>query len=336
MIVSANFGFLHPHGDQLMQLAAWAERYFRDDPGKAGDLREAERLAHVAAANQALPAFAADELRALLQAIWNEDAQREAGVSFAPGQVLVSIKGGEVVRGGAPLDLIVEKAQAVQSMFYRTVEYVQNLPLRKRGPPSHELQERCRPWLFQSVPGSYQFSVAIQKPRQPDMFADPFPEPALLTDTFLAILRNASEQPDQALSAAVTKEDYREIFLKMARNLAPSGKAFSRLEIQGAGDRKPVVLSPETRKQISANLRRPKQTLVGNEEEEITIAGVLRALDLDNDWLEVTIDGKHQKVIGVGDTVDDVIGPMVNHDVVVRARRGKRGALVFIDIEPDE
>jgi hypothetical protein len=303
---------------------------------KAGDLREAERLAYVAAANKLLPPFAANELRALLQTVWNEDAQREAGVSFAPGQVLVSVKGGEVVRGGAPLDLIVEKAQAVQSMFYRTVEYVQNLPLRKRGPPSHALQERCRPWLFQSVPGSYQFSVAIQKPRQPDMFADPFPEPAVLTDTFLAILRNVSELPDHALSAVITKEDYRQTFLKMARNLSPSGKAFSRLEIQGAGDRKPVVLSPETRKQISASLRGPKQTVVGNEEEEIAIAGVLRALDLDSDWLEITIDGRHQKVIGVGDTIDDVIGPMVNHDVVVRARRGKRGALMFVDIEPDE
>jgi hypothetical protein len=26
-------GFLIPHGGQLVQLAAWAERYFRDDPG---------------------------------------------------------------------------------------------------------------------------------------------------------------------------------------------------------------------------------------------------------------------------------------------------------------
>jgi hypothetical protein len=45
---------------------------------KAGDLQEAERLAHVAAAARHLPPFAADELRALLQAIWNEAAQREA------------------------------------------------------------------------------------------------------------------------------------------------------------------------------------------------------------------------------------------------------------------
>jgi hypothetical protein len=300
---------------------------------KAGELKEAERLAHVAAGTKHLPPFAAKELRALLQAIWNEDAQRAAGVSFAPGQVLVSVKGGEVVRGGAPLDLIVEKAQAVQSIFYRTVEYVRGMPLRQKGPPSRELQDRCRPWLFQSVPASYQFSVAIQKLRQPDLFGDTFPEPTVLTETFLNILRNASEFPDEGLSAVVTKEDYRQTFLKMTRNLSPSGKAFSRLEIQGAGDRRPIVLSPETRRTISATLRGPERaTVPGQENEEITLSGVLRALDLDNDWLEVISNGTHYRVVGVGETVDDVIGPMVNHDVIVRARHGKRGRLDFIDI----
>ena len=209
---------------------------------KAGELEQAEEIAHRASAKSFLPAFAADQLRSLLQTIWNEIAQREAGVSFAPGQVLVSISGGEVVRGGAPLDLIVEKAQAVQSMFYRAVEYVQNLPLRRRGPPSRELQERCRPWLFQSVPASYQFLVAIQKPRQADLFPEPFPEPQILTQKFLSILRAASEAPD-SLSEVVSKEDYRETFLKMTRNLSPTGKMFSRMEIQGAGDRKAVTLS---------------------------------------------------------------------------------------------
>lgn len=304
-----------------------------------GELEEAERVAHLAASQSFLPTFAAEQLRSLLQTIWNESVQREAGVSFAPGQVLVSVSGGEVVRGGAPLDLIVEKAQAVQSIFYRAVEYVQNLPLRRKGPPSRELQDRCRPWLFQSVPGSYQFSVAIQKPQQPDFFEEPFPEPEILTNKFLAILRAASEAPDEGLKAIVTKEDYREVFLKMTRNLSPSGKIFSQMEIQGAGDRRPVTLSPESRKLISETLRGPSRD--GTEshqiDQEVSLHGVLRALDLDKDWLELLIDGtEHQKITGVGDTVDDIIGPMVNHDVIVRARRGKGKALKFIDIEADE
>jgi hypothetical protein len=36
---------------------------------------------------------------------------------------------------------------------------------------------RHRPWLFQAPAGSYQFSVAIQEPRQPDFFKDAGPQP---------------------------------------------------------------------------------------------------------------------------------------------------------------
>jgi hypothetical protein len=85
-------------------------------------------------------------------------AQRKAGVSFASGQVVVSVKGREVVTGGAPLDAVLDKVQIIQSLFFRAAEYLKNIPLRKKGPPSKELQAQCGPWLFQSVPGSYQFA----------------------------------------------------------------------------------------------------------------------------------------------------------------------------------
>ena len=117
----------------------------------AGNLQEAERAAHGALVLAGLPAFATVELRTLLQSIWNEAAQQDAGLTFVPGQVLISVKGGQVMHGGAPLDLIVEKVQNVQSIFYRTAEYIQSLPLRKKGPPSKDIQERCRPWIFQRI-----------------------------------------------------------------------------------------------------------------------------------------------------------------------------------------
>jgi len=305
---------------------------------KAGELKEATQLAHQASAKPGMPDFALQELRQLLQAIWNEDAQRQAGISFVPGQVIISIKGGEVVHGGAPLDLIIDKVQLIQNIFYRTAEFIQLLPLRKRGLPSKELQERCRPWLFQSVPGSYQFAVAVQKPRQAEMFPAATPEPKVLTDTFLSILRAAGEDPAEGMNALVPEEDYRATFLKMTRNLAPTGKAFGSIEIRGAGDRQPIVLSSGSRKLISDTLRDhdatgpPKDAKQG----EITLRGVLRALDLDNDWLEVSVQGSHKHVTGVSETVDDLIGPMVNRDVSVTVRSGRGRSLIFIDIEQDE
>jgi hypothetical protein len=65
------------------------------------------------------------------------------------------------------------------------------------------------------------------------------------------------------------------------------------------------------------------------------ITGILRALHLDKDWLEVASDGKSVRILGLKDAVDDVIGPMVNRSVIVRVvRSGKVNR--FVDIELDE
>ena len=94
---------------------------------KAAEFVRAEQMAFQWLGHASLPAFAADQLRNLLQSIWSEQIRERAGTPFAPGQVLISVKGGEVVEGGAPLDLIVEKVQTVQSLFYRTAEFLGEL-----------------------------------------------------------------------------------------------------------------------------------------------------------------------------------------------------------------
>ncbi len=50
---------------------------------KAGELEKAAMLAHRASANSIMPAFAQEQLRELLQVIWNERAQQAAGELFA-------------------------------------------------------------------------------------------------------------------------------------------------------------------------------------------------------------------------------------------------------------
>lgn len=302
---------------------------------KSGELEAAEQFAHDASRRATLPGFARQELRELLQSIWNEQAQRDAGISFVPGQVLVSVKGGEVVTGGAPLDLILGKVQVVQNLFYRTAEYLSDLPLRLKGPASKDIQDRYRPWLFQSVPGSYQFAVAVQKPLQQELFPGEEIEPEFLTEKFLEILRACSEDPVEGLPQVVTNAEYRQTFLKMTRNLAPTGKSFSQMEIRGAGERGPVVLSPVSRKAISETLRPPSSALEPREAESI-LRGNLRAVDLDKDWLEISVDGITRHVTGLSEAVDDLIGPMVNHNVTVRVKPGKGRQLLFLDIEQDE
>lgn len=302
---------------------------------KSCDLDHAEALAYRVLSHASIEPFAVSQLRSLLQAIWNQRAQQAAGIEFVPGQVQVSVRGGEVITGGAPLDLIVEKVQTIQSLFYRTTEYLKMLPLRRRGPPPKEIQDTCRPWLFQGVPASYQFVVAIQRPQQQDWVSPDTTTPELVASTFLSILKNTIEDPTVGLSKIVPDKDYRAAFLKLTRSLAPSGKAFDQMEVRAAGDPTPVVLLPESRKTIAQTLK-AEEPPSGSDMEPTTVKGILRAVHLDKDWLEITEDGKTVRVNSVGETLDDVIGPMVNHLVVVRALKDNKGKLTFRDIERED
>jgi len=303
---------------------------------KAAQPQAAERLAYRWLASEGLPNFAAEQLRGLLQSIWSEQVRERANVEFAPGQVSVAVKGGEIIEGGAPLDLIVEKVQTVQALFYRTAEFLRGLPHRKRGGPTKDVLETCRPWLFQTSPGSYQFAVAVQEPRQQFLFASGETRPQEVADQFLKILRASAEAPEEGLPVLVPDSEYRSTFLKLTRNLAPKGKRFSQLEIRSAGETRSVSLVPSTRAAVGQAIRAARPPLLTADEQEQTIRGVLRAVHLDEDWIEVTVDTDHVRIDHVGEAVDDVIGPMVNHAVLVQVTRDGRGKLHFRDIETDE
>jgi len=84
---------------------------------KARAFGEAENLAYQWLPHPSLPEFAAGKLRELLQMSWASRAAKEHDIRFAPGDVVVSVRGGEVVQGGAPLDLIVHKVSEVEKLF---------------------------------------------------------------------------------------------------------------------------------------------------------------------------------------------------------------------------
>ncbi|MBN1653553.1 MAG: hypothetical protein JXA30_07230 [Deltaproteobacteria bacterium] len=298
---------------------------------KANEYTRAEQCAYSVLADSSMPAFARDDLRNLVQAIWTESSKQKAGVTFSPGHVLVSVRGGEVVTGGAPLDLIIDKVQAIQSLFYRTIEFLNSVAFRKRGRPSKELQESCRPWLFQSAPGSYQFSVAIERPKQLDLFRKEV-EPEQVANRFLEIVRASSYQDSTQLERLVPDERYRDTFLKLTRNLAPTGKSFDRIEFRSSGETRPVALGVEARASINQQLRNKPRGVKTGDQNRVELKGTLRAVHLDKDWLEIVTDDVSTRIVGLQDTVDDVIGPMVNRLVLVRAYRVLK-VYRFLDIE---
>lgn len=258
-------------------------------------------------------------------------------MTFVPGQVIISVRGGRVVSGGAPLDLIVEKVQTVQSLFYRTAEFLKELPHRTRGGPTKEIQDVCRPWLFQGVAASYQFSVVVEEPVQASLFDEPRPSVRELTSRFLQILRASVEDPKNDLPRVVSDPAYRRTFLNLTRNLTPTGKAYQEMEVRSAGDTAGITMFPGVRQVINAAIRGESRPPEPGFEHEQSIRGILRAIHLDHDWIDVTtVEGTTVHIIGVGEAVDDVIGPMMNRPVIVRSTLAPKGRYRFIDIEPEE
>jgi hypothetical protein len=67
---------------------------------KSQDYSQAEHLAYTWLASDRLPPFALEQLRELLQMIWSALTCERVGVKFTAGEILVSVKGGEIVTGG--------------------------------------------------------------------------------------------------------------------------------------------------------------------------------------------------------------------------------------------
>jgi len=294
---------------------------------KAKAFAKAKRLAYKCLSQEFLPPFAVEEIENLLQDIRIAEEQSKSDIQFTEGQVLVSVSGGEVLYGAAPLDLILDKVEKIRNIFYRTTEFLLDMELRKRGSPNPTVKSYCDPWLIQAPAGSYQFAVRIRKPT--DQLTIPnFPDAGLraeqITKTFLEIVRASTQDNEKNLAEIVPQKDYQETFLKLTRELAPplTGKSFEQMRIKSADDLEahPVTLDIETRKVIKDVLTlkqlesSPKAIA---DYRNIQLRGILRGLQLDNDWIEVSVNGENKKIYDAKEEIDDVIGAMVNRKVVL-------------------
>jgi hypothetical protein len=308
---------------------------------KAREFDLAEHLAISCLAREGMPQFAKVQLKAIVQTIWNEQVFRTSGVEFVHGELLVGIAGGVVAVGAAPLDLVHRKVEEVKNLFFRAVEMLLDLPLRKHGTPAQEVRDQFRPWIVQAPAGSYQFALRVEKPRQMELFQSAAPDIEEVTSKLFRIVAAASTGSIDALESSIPKMEYRDCFLKQVRNLAPTGKTFKQLTIQSIGheELKPVVFSADSRKILSETLR--ARTKESSGEEYIApdqLTGVLRGVQLDKDWLEILEErtGQTIRILQAGAAIDDIVGPMVNHKVTVEVTVNADGRRIFRDIQSFE
>ncbi len=94
---------------------------------------------------------------------------------------------------------------------------------------------------------------------------------------------------------------------------------------------------PDSRELLNKVLRSEWES-TGAESQDLQITGVLRALHLERDWLEIKLDeGPLVRVYQTGEVIDDIVGPMVNRRVIVTVTvNTKNGRYLYLDIQLEE
>jgi len=302
------------------------------------DFTEAERRAHEILAQGDLPDFAHDELLDLALRIRHSRHAESNGWRLSPEALIVALKGGGVRVGGfAPLYLIHSKIQQMQNYIIRVAEMVAGSAFRSRGGPPPELTQAFTPMIGPSMPGSYSFSVSVESPAQLTLplFATSDPDPSEITMKSFSILSALGSADLELFESEVEDERYQGVFLRMVRNLAPTGQEISEIEVSRKQDFDSVSLRSSSRSPLNKRIHATRSV----RSRETQYEGVLRALDLDREWVILVENGKDVRLnMDPNKVFDDVVGPMVNCRVRVlgHLRRGLFYATDIVEVEDSE
>lgn len=306
---------------------------------KAQRYEEAERIIFQMLGSSRLESWADCQLRELLQVVSDErsllssQARRYFGES-----IVLSLSGGEIGSGTGPLDLILEKAEAFRSLLYRIAEWTAQYPLRVQGGPPKEILQLVQARVSEPAPGSYRLEVRLTESAQMDLFGPTRMQPKAVSDAMFRFLGCLASGTTTDLEELVPDTPYRKALLQLTRNVAPRGKRVSEVGVlrRHGETTESVYLTDQIPKKIRTAM--PAKDFPREERREL--AGVLRALHLDKNWLEITVPGnKHVKCDTVHDMLDDVVGPMVNQRVIVSGRsrlRYGRSRLLVEEINLDD
>ncbi len=298
-----------------------------------------EKRAYQLLASAGLPDFAMSAL--LDAALRSRRAQQSqlANREISTDSLTVSLKGMEVRAGGlVPMDLVLPKLQQIKNYSIRVAEMVSGISFRKRGGPGPELQSSVSTLIAPAVPGSYSFDVYIESALQTSLpgFAATIDPNAVITSSF-DILRTLGSGDIDRFRYDVRDTDYQNLFLRMVRNIAPTGKDISEIEVLHGYDYEPVLLRRSVRSPIDSVLRSTYQQTA--KDRRLERIGVLRALHLDDGWIVLVNQGKEQRCRIERDKVlDDVVGPLVNKRVRAPGiwRSGNFHATDIIELEDAE
>jgi hypothetical protein len=284
--------------------------------------------------------YARAEMREIVDTALDEMQLFGQGRRYAKNALEVALFGGNVGFGTAGLGAVLEQMGSHQAITRRVAEWKLGLPFRAAGPPPASVDDLLDVRVSQPVAGSYRFSIRMTE-EDPSLF-DCGSSPGghvdeILTTTF-HLIRSTVAGDRTTVDALQAPPDYLKALTRLVRNLIPDGKTIGRVEVKQPlekSGKNTVSITKEIRPRISAIIRELDPT---PPPESVTIEGTLRALNLDQRYIEIVdLVDQRFRLIGKEAMLDDVIGPMVNKRVAARAVPLKRNyRLIDIDKASDE
>src|SRR3990172_1646319 len=305
----------HPRTYSIVATSS-ASLYF-----KASRLREAERIATSALQQDALTGYAREQLEELLNEIWNaRRLERISGADSVSATIQIALRGEAIGYGIAPVGVVMDKISGVEKVVYRLVEFLGNRRFRTRGPVPREVRAAVQALISQPQPGSYRFDVRLQAPAKLALPGIGYPSPNEVADKFMALVTSISEGTEPSrLRNEISSDQYRGVLVRLVRNIVPDGTDVEEIEFRHAraGERKYGVLRGASREGISTYITQELLSVsAASGGSSGSLEGVLRALDLDGKWIELSVGSRHVRCDVSGLLLDDVVGPMVNRKVI--------------------
>lgn len=301
---------------------------------QAHDYDHARRFIYQYLGSASLTSHAEKRLEDVLTFVLDRIKLRENNEEYADDALGIALRGGNVGFGTAPADTVVNAMKSWQALVIRFAESSLDLPYRPRGPASSALLQAVSPRVSQPTAGSFKFDLRLAKDQQSSLLEAK--EVDNLVDEVALLIRATAIGDRDYVEKRVPKKQYRETILELVKSVIPTGRAVREAGVTvrrygKSSDLEDVVLRPELRVELTTLIRATRRP--ASSEVQI-IEGVLRGLELDHQWISIDLETNRSVRLKIdSESLEDVIGMMVNQTVRVEAEQSDSGALSVLEID---
>lgn len=300
---------------------------------ECGLTRDAERMIALGLSGSP-PDEIAEELRDLLEKVNFERHLSLRGVELSTDEFQVALSGRGVGSGIVEVREFKERIDIIETLSVRTFERKRKKPFRTSGPPAKDIAENIS--FFMSVPRAASFAVTIRVGKAQSELPELSDAGQVVTE-LIDCLELAAKGEGKLLQERIPEEAYLQNFRHLVKQISPDGQIVQAVGFTAIlGGRQRSVVLDKPRKTITETLSEPGEDTL-EVSRTVNISGNLRYADSTKKkqgLIEIVeTNGSTHKIRVPLSMMADIVRPMFEYDVIVRAQRTRGNRLVLEDIE---